>query len=113
RGPWPRGRRHLRRITGQPKTARTQAAMKPGDEAVDVVDRHLQPLPQRAAEWDHVRALEHDRANVRVLRDELVPRREDVLARCGDVERHLAMCHDTPEFTSPFGADDRSVGSCT
>jgi hypothetical protein len=87
--------------------------MKPGDKAVDVVDRHLQPLPQRTAEWDHVRALEHDRANVGVLRDELVPRCEDVLARCGDVERHLSMCHDTPEFTSPFDADDRRVGSCT
>jgi hypothetical protein len=36
---------HLQRIIGQTKTARAQAGMEPSDEAVDVVDRHLQPLP--------------------------------------------------------------------
>jgi hypothetical protein len=61
----------------------------------------------------HQSPLEHDSADLRMPRDELFPRREDVLARCGDVERHLTMCHDTPEFTSAFGADDRPVGSCT
>src|SRR5271157_5674405 len=39
--------------------------------------------------------------------------RENVLARSGDVERHLATRHDMPEFTFASGADDRRVASRT
>jgi hypothetical protein len=49
--------------------------------------------------------------NLWVLPDKLVPSRENVLARCGDVERRLSMRDDPPEFTPPFGTDDRCIWS--
>ena len=81
--------------------------MKPGYEAVDVIDRHPQPLPERAGEGDHVCALEHDGADLWILRDELVPGRENVLARCSDVERRLAM---TRQNSRPPSAVREEVG---
>ena len=70
-------------------------------------------LPQRAGERDHVRAFERDCPDFQVLRDELVPGREHVLACRDDVERHLLTGHDRPEFAPAFGADDRRIGSRT
>src|SRR5260370_18842585 len=56
-GPWPLFRWRLRRIAGQAEAPRVQAGMKPGYEAVDVIDRHPQVLPERAGERDHICAL--------------------------------------------------------
>jgi len=96
--------------TASGKDPRAQPRMEPGDHGIDVVDREPDLGLQRGCIGWHVGAFEHDRADIRVPRNEFFAGLDDVAFRQSDIHVFLfGLDQDAEEFLAVFGADQRRI----
>src|SRR5690348_6116024 len=83
--------------------------MEPGEKAHNVEHRTVCVASERARIGGHVRAFEHDGADIGMAREERVASLENVALGGGGIESRLVAQNGAAEFTAAIGADDRRV----